>query len=238
MKSQLFASSFRDRVIQDVVFLAAFPEAAFSELVTFIQNTPGLEGRSPTDQDLLPLALRLGVPVPDLSRAFNTAFALYSNEVHRGDALDDVFFDLLQSKAIDSNQEKRARERLERAWNLLSTRVDSFFQSDRDLHATFPALESIQVSCALTARFKPRAEVHSQDPATYRPDVAKLTPVVVLQLDIDRFGESECISIGISRSELEEMIRHLELARIQLEAIDRHLKVGSVHDDSERPEKR
>lgn len=86
------------------------------------------------------------------------------------------------------------------------------------LGPVFPRMRGIWTRCSLVASFDREYEAE-EDVLAYSPTVRSFVPLVSIQIDLDAFGTTQRISMGLTKAELSVFINRLQLAEKQLDGM-------------------
>lgn len=91
-------------------------------------------------------------------------------------------------------------------------------RAERNIARAFPTFKGMWTSCAVLQQFEQEFSA-TDDPDDYNPRIETPIPVLNIQIDVNFFGSTKRTSFGVSREELQRIIRRLQLASKQLRAV-------------------
>ena len=132
---------------------------------------------------------------------------------NHGDKLADIVDDLVKLQKTDNP--KDLLEKLlcfEKAQEALD-----FASRKAAMRASLPVFEGVRSRTVFTFSVEPEFDLEVDDLAKYSPTRIQPMPSVVLTLTVNNFGEQETTALALTPRQLDDMIRHLEFARFQLQ---------------------
>jgi hypothetical protein len=222
MKSKVMQQGATARFFEDVKLLAKMPEDAFREFVSECERQTAA-GQQYAEEELLPIAARHNLVLDELGRAFRVAQFLFQHERDEDDPIDAVAEDLVKAEKLTADEGVRMVKRIRDCAPAFGGVLAEAEERDADIGMTFPTLEHLHTRCSIAVRFANEFNAPKGNPTDYSPEIEKVTPVVVLQMDIDKYGETETFVVGLPRHELDAMIAHLQFSKRQLEQIDKRV---------------
>ena len=220
MKSRLSQRGIEESVIKDMRILAETPAEAFEQLISSIDQRAE-PGELPDEDDLLPISKQSGVTLSKLYDCFKIALFLYRQE-EEGDSLQDILEDMTASNTLSEEEARDIRTKIEVARPVLSGKIRKFAVLQRNVSLTFPTLEHIHTRCSTIVRFKEEFSKRD-DQLSYSPAISDITPVVVVQMDLDRYNDTDRVSFALTDSKINDLIKQLQLAQVQLKKLSIYL---------------
>ncbi|MGH9764713.1 MAG: hypothetical protein ACREDR_41305 [Blastocatellia bacterium] len=216
MKSSLIEGGLTDQFYDDVGALASIPRSVFEEAVRFLAGTPTAYE---TPGILAPIATKVRIPPENLASAIAVSMTILRSKSERNDSIGDVLEDLVELGRVEPDAAADLRVKLELFEAEAFKSLHDQARARETIYGTFPVLSYFETKCSIAAGIAPPISRSKDKPETYAPGDTQLTPVVVVQLDVDRFGDIDRVSFALREKELLEIISHLEIAHKQL----RHL---------------
>jgi len=221
VKSKLIAGGIPEAFSKDLEALKSLSKANMTEFLKAVA-----EHHKPDEpllsEVLLPVARRVGVTVDNFLGALRAGMCMLQEEGRpAGSTRDEVLADLVELGRLQTTEVPDIAEKLQLVKELAGTLLP-VVESASLLSSTFPKLEHVHSRCCLVASLEPEFNRFTDKPDSYQPTLQRTVAAVVLQLDIDRFGETDRISFGLSESELEAFINQLRLAQKQLRVVLEH----------------
>ena len=208
-------AGFFDRTTRRLLLLTKLSKSDYQRLLETIKDPENLR-----PDKLRGFAERAGVDVSELGFALSTAIGPVS--VSEVDKAKDDFrgrLDRLEQRGeVDAEDKASVLKLVEELWQVVGDAHRGASLSRRAIGRTFATLEHMHCAPSVAAvsgapRFDPRRMTLER----YEPDVERLEPVAVIQLDVDAFGEMTRIGFAVGSRELEMMIYRLEAAKKDME---------------------
>lgn len=229
MKSKLMKHGIPKGLHEDLRILSEISTEAFTKLISSLDKSTTSGWGFPLS-DFRAVSEITDTSVESLSRALKIAGFISTQIENRNDSLEDILDDLLIDKILNEAQIASVSSKMKIAERFLKDKVSRFSQLQEIVSNTFPTLQYLQSRCSIITKFNKEFERNKDKPETYSPKVTQVTPVAVIQLDIDRFDEIEHVSFALTEPELNELIQHLQLAKVQLRSLANHLSIGDQQD--------
>ncbi len=91
------------------------------------------------------------------------------------------------------------------------------------IHPPLPRIRSMRTRCVSVYEFNNEFSAKKDDPETYLPEMRRQYPTVTWELEF-RDNEHKPISISLSEKDLDDVIKWLSLARVQLRTVARSIE--------------
>lgn len=225
MKSKLMQQGVTPSFYEDVKTLASIPEPAFRDFVSEYERLT-VENGQPDNEKMLPIAARHNVTIDELARAFRIAEFLFEQERDENDPVAAATADLVAAQKLSPSEAATVIKRVKDSAGTFGGVLAEAGKRSADIGMTFPTLEHLHTRCSTAVRFKQEFDATRGDPQEYDATIEHISPVVVVQMDIDKYGETERFVVGLSARELDDTIAHLQFAREQIN----HLKERLNHN--------
>ena len=219
LKSRVVALGPPIRFLEDLEALSRLPYDVLMEVIALVNESAAAGDASgfPDDDTLLPIAQSHNITVPEIRQALDAGFYV-SSTLTLGDTVDTIIDDLIGTKKIPPSP--GLKRKLTAFLENLTPEVLREAQAQAVIEATFPTLSFFDTNIAVTVSFGRSFNSERDTCETYKPELASRTPVVIVQLDIDRFGTKVRDSFALPLKQLSQLINHLELARHELTSLD------------------
>ncbi|MFC1618793.1 hypothetical protein ACFL45_02505 [Candidatus Neomarinimicrobiota bacterium] len=218
MKSRLFQLGASEGFSEDIKLLAEMRESDFKNLIKRLDGITHLH-HLPDLDEILPLSMETNISADDYRRVIQAVAFLFKQESDYSDSIDYILEDLLDQEAITAKEVDSLKNKIESARSFYEEKVNLISRSQADLTASFPTLQHIHTRCVQVARYKPNYNVTTDSPDEYLPELVGLTPLLMVQIDINRFGENTRFSFAMSEPEIVEFIKRFQLAKVQFDKI-------------------
>lgn len=222
MKSKLMRKGPPDEFQEDVKTLADLSDDVFKTLISHA-NKHAREGVRYDESLADIISEKCGISVPVLSRSLKAAVFLVNQEKREGDSVTAILADLVASNSLEQNKARELEARLRSEWESIAQNISEAIEISQELHASFPVISYCDVTCSVVTRFEPQVNLLTDSVESYSPKIPKITPVVQLQMDIYRYGDTDNISVALTAAGLDNFIKRLEFARIQLKVLSERL---------------
>lgn len=197
--------------------LAQIPPSAFEEFCR-VWPMPPLDMTRESRDALIALAKTRDLSLDELASAISFATAVLSEVQENEDDLTAVLADSFEQAELDDDERDVVQKNLEIYENTIRESITKEMHARRAFQATFPYLEHIHTRTSSYIQFKNEYNVADDRPSSYEPGAVTMEHVTIVQLDINAFGDTSCLSFALREHELDKLVRRLELARCQLTA--------------------
>lgn len=228
MKSRLLAAGVGEPFFDHVKLLSSLPVGALEEfLKTVAALDPDVD--SPVNMEaVLPIASKYSVSMDDLSSCLSVAYAIIRKAKQDDESpVEAVLDDLVELGKIPDESVPDLRAKLSLAEEIAYDKMRRLTLQKTLVESTLPSLSHFHTRCCILPRLHPGFDRAKDTPESYNPAVEFAMPVVMVQIDIDRFGHKERSSFGLTGRELREIVNHLQLALKELEAVRAHYRFSS-----------
>lgn len=214
MKTKLIHRGVLPSIEEGINLLEKIDESAFEEALNIIAKEESLN-RIFISDTYLHVAQKFNIRLSDLVDALSCALNILSAE-EEGDNINDVLDDLIELNILEPEKQEVTRKRLELAKNLISKNIKVMVGRRSALASSFPVLDFIRTRCALTSSFGRGFNAGIDTPESYEPNVALNVPVLIINFQIDKFGDDITEHFAVSEKQLDQIINHLLLAKKEL----------------------
>lgn len=222
MKSKLFQSGISDEVKKHLKVLAELPADPIKELIDILDKHSKDSLPTIEKDDLLSISEKYQIIAKDLSNGVGVAIFLHSQIKRYKDSIDDFISDIRTEKIANEKEIDSIKEKLLFIKPIFDAKIEGLRYLQQNLSATFPILNHFHTRCSVVAHFEPILD-RKMDPNKYEPKVSNITPITLLQIDIEKYGDIERFGFAVTRDELEDFIKHLQLALVQLKKLNKSL---------------
>jgi hypothetical protein len=222
MKSKLFQKDLDKKIFDDLLLFAKIDDEHFNDIVRVVEEN-SQNGQVPTDDDFLEIASKSNYSVGDLNKVFRVAIFLVAQELEKGDVLENIYNDLLTDSRFDNEIVSKVKFKIN---NMRPGLINIINHSNKRaaIEKTFPSLSFFAASCSISTRFEPVYNIRKDNVENFKCELAEAIPVAVIQLDVDHFGESKSFNFALDEDELDELIKNLKVAKIQMSSLNNSLK--------------
>lgn len=102
--------------------------------------------------------------------------------------------------------------------------IETKTKNDQVVGSSVPRLKGAWTRCIHIGHFDPDYTLDDES-TRYNPNLVACIGVVVLQLDVNRYGHVDRFAVGLTEEELSEMIHRLTLAKKQLESMNADIAI-------------
>jgi hypothetical protein len=218
MPSSLVESGLSDTFFRDVGDFERVPIEALSDAAKLL-NKGASEGDLLTDQEaaLAPVATAHNIASEDLARVLRAALYILSEVRAKTDTTHAVAQALAEmGKVTDATALKT---RLDFILKALDDRVFELELESITVGSAFPVIDYLDTNVTLAFSFGKGFNPVKDRASTYKPHIYAAIPLVLVQLDIGRFGSRDRVSFAVTEDELLRLINTLDLAHKELEAV-------------------
>lgn len=212
-------------LFNDINTLAELPIDSFKKLIHHLDKLPSLES-FPTDDELLPITKTTDTTIDTLMKAFRAAYFLFDRDKNKKDKLEDILYDLIEIGKIKKEHAQSIKDKIDLSKNFFNDKIEVYAETIGGIANTFPTLDHIHIRCSTITKFDPEYNIRKDDPSKYATAVKKIFPVLLIQIDVDKYNDIERFSFAITKKELDELITRLQLAKAQVEELDKFLSRG------------
>jgi hypothetical protein len=211
-----------DAAMGQLATLAAVPEGAFDGLLDAVRDPRDLG-----PEKLAEFAEAAGCEADDLGVALGTVLGSVSVvDVEKGKKEFRKQLERLVAGGTLTREKKDAvLVRAERVWQRLGDTYRHRRLVTRAIARTFPVMSHLHTAVSVAAVMRSAAYDPREATADeYQPAIDSLEPVVLIQVDVDEYGDEKRFGLALDGEQLEQTISRLRAAQKELADIEAQLR--------------